>query len=159
MAWAGGGSGPDLFITMGRVGGFGGSHTVWGVRVQLCRRPHRAVRGTVFAQIRSSASCFYYCMHACMRTQVWGEIDGDSLELARTLVKRPPQQACQIISRTTRASQAPAISGQRHAPTPSHSLHFTSLHSLRFGTSRQGLKAGSMRMLADPIRFNLTVAE
>ncbi len=30
VAWAGGSSGPDFFITMSRVGGFGGSHTVWG---------------------------------------------------------------------------------------------------------------------------------
>mmetsp|Transcript_5322 Transcript_5322/g.16272 ORF Transcript_5322/g.16272 Transcript_5322/m.16272 type:complete len:100 (+) Transcript_5322:170-469(+) len=30
VAWAGGSAGPDLFITMSRVGGFGGSHTVWG---------------------------------------------------------------------------------------------------------------------------------
>jgi hypothetical protein len=30
VAWAGGGAGPDLFITLSRVGGFGGSHTVWG---------------------------------------------------------------------------------------------------------------------------------
>lgn len=30
VAWAGGSAGPDFFITMNRVPGFGGSHTVWG---------------------------------------------------------------------------------------------------------------------------------
>eukprot|EP00965_Chrysotila_dentata_P237051 6201656-Pleurochrysis_carterae.AAC.1 len=30
VAWAGGGSGPDLFITMGNTPGFGGQHTMWG---------------------------------------------------------------------------------------------------------------------------------
>ena len=30
VAWAGGSSGPDLFMTLSRVHGFGGSHTVWG---------------------------------------------------------------------------------------------------------------------------------
>jgi cyclophilin family peptidyl-prolyl cis-trans isomerase len=30
VAWAGGSSGPDFFITMHKVPGFGGSHTVWG---------------------------------------------------------------------------------------------------------------------------------
>ena len=30
VAWAGGSAGPDFFITMTRVAGFGGSHTVWG---------------------------------------------------------------------------------------------------------------------------------
>ena len=30
VAWAGGSSGPDFFITMAKVSGFGGTHTVWG---------------------------------------------------------------------------------------------------------------------------------
>lgn len=30
VAWAGGSAGPDFFITMNRIGGFGGTHTVWG---------------------------------------------------------------------------------------------------------------------------------
>jgi len=30
VAWAGGSAGPDFFIAMGRIGGFGGTHTVWG---------------------------------------------------------------------------------------------------------------------------------
>lgn len=30
VAWAGGSAGPDFFIAMGRISGFGGTHTVWG---------------------------------------------------------------------------------------------------------------------------------
>ena len=30
VAWAGGSAGPDFFIAMSRISGFGGSHTVWG---------------------------------------------------------------------------------------------------------------------------------
>ncbi|KAL1495152.1 hypothetical protein AB1Y20_017017 [Prymnesium parvum] len=30
VAWAGGSAGPDFFITMGTVNGFGATHTVWG---------------------------------------------------------------------------------------------------------------------------------
>ena len=71
VAWAGGSSGPDLFMTLSRVHGFGGSHTVWG------------------------------------------ELDAESLELAKNLVRKPVRPA----------------------------------------------NPGEMHMLAEPIRFNLTVHE
>ena len=38
VAWAGGSAGPDFFIAMGRIGGFGGTHTA----AALGRRRDRA---------------------------------------------------------------------------------------------------------------------
>ena len=45
VAWAGGSAGPDFFIAMGRIGGFGGTHTAPCWSEMLGKRAARGGRG------------------------------------------------------------------------------------------------------------------